>query len=204
MGKQRGFTLIELAVVIVIIGLLVTIGTVTMRGMQAAARDKEREADVAAIAMYLESIYPKEIKDTSGNTIKPAGWYPYLPNYSSGGDNLPLTNTTFAAMMAGAEAGSLKPPGATGKFVSPDVFNTDNYFMPCYDYNSCYIQNEPTTAALGTDRYMYRPLGNYLSGEYVCTDDILTLGMKGCRSFTLYYVLEGSPTVLRKIESKRR
>ena len=88
MRMRRGFTIIELTIVIAIIAILFTIGVVSFRSYQASARDKEREADVAAIQMYLESIYSQEIKDGGGNVIKPAGSYPAYFSGAAGSSNL--------------------------------------------------------------------------------------------------------------------
>lgn len=53
----KGFTIVELIVVIVIIGILTTlVSVVTLRG-QLIARDKERENDVKIIATFLENTY---------------------------------------------------------------------------------------------------------------------------------------------------
>ena len=83
MNKQggRGFTIVELAVVIIVMGLLLVLAVVSFRGVQAAARDKERQADVQSAASYLESIYQREIRD--GTTVlKPAGEYPSIETLS--------------------------------------------------------------------------------------------------------------------------
>lgn len=82
MEKRRGFTIIELTIVIVVMAILLVLGTVGFRGIQAASRDKEREADIQAIAAYLESIYTREIR--SGATIvKPAGAYPSIESLNN-------------------------------------------------------------------------------------------------------------------------
>ena len=67
MKERRGFTIVEVMIVIVIMAILLVIGTVLFRGYQSNARDKEREADVAAIQAYLESIYPMELDTTPGS-----------------------------------------------------------------------------------------------------------------------------------------
>ena len=62
MIKRKGFTVIELVIAITVIIILLGIGTVGFRSSKVRYRDREREADVQAIAAYLEKIYPKEIK----------------------------------------------------------------------------------------------------------------------------------------------
>jgi len=55
--KHRGFTVVELIVVISIMGILLTLGTISLTGLMANGRDSERKGDVEAIAMHLENYY---------------------------------------------------------------------------------------------------------------------------------------------------
>ncbi len=55
--RQEGFTLVELLIVIVIIAILAALVIVTFSGVQARARNTERQTDVAALAKYLEIYY---------------------------------------------------------------------------------------------------------------------------------------------------
>lgn len=66
--KQRGFTIIELLIVIIVIGILATLVITTFSGIQRNARNRTREADVNAVHSQLEYYY--------GNN----GVYPTLGN----------------------------------------------------------------------------------------------------------------------------
>lgn len=54
MGENRGFTLVELLVVIAVIAILAVIGLTVFSGIQRNARDSRRKADINAIAKALE------------------------------------------------------------------------------------------------------------------------------------------------------
>ena len=51
--KQVGFTIVELLVVIVVVGILAAISVVAYTGIQERARDAQRSQDMAAIKKAL-------------------------------------------------------------------------------------------------------------------------------------------------------
>lgn len=55
--KQKGFTLVELLIVIIIIGILATLVIVTFSGVQAKARDSKRQTDIDALNSHLEAFF---------------------------------------------------------------------------------------------------------------------------------------------------
>lgn len=57
MSAQKGFTLVELLVVISIIAILSVIGVVVFGNTQTSARDGKRKADIDAIAKTMETSY---------------------------------------------------------------------------------------------------------------------------------------------------
>ena len=140
---RRGFTIIELTIVIAIIAILFTIGVVSFRSYQASARDKEREADVSAIQMYLESVYSQEIKDGGGNVIKPVGSYPAYVSGAAGSSN--LTNAQFDKIFANLQDDAKKGPSGNEALISAKqgIFSGGRSINSIADINS-YKNNLPS------------------------------------------------------------
>ena len=55
--SYRGFTIIELLIVIVVIGILATITAIAFNGIQQRARDTQRNSDIGIITKALELYY---------------------------------------------------------------------------------------------------------------------------------------------------
>ena len=56
---QKAFSIVELAVVIAVIGILATITTVGYTKLQRDSRDTERKSDIAIVQAALETYYEK-------------------------------------------------------------------------------------------------------------------------------------------------
>lgn len=56
-NKSKGFTIVELLIVIVVIAILATLVIVTFTGIQQKARDSKRQTDVDALDSHLEAFY---------------------------------------------------------------------------------------------------------------------------------------------------
>jgi len=52
--NKRGFTIVELLIVIVVIAILASISVVAYNGIQTRARDSQRSSDISAIKKALE------------------------------------------------------------------------------------------------------------------------------------------------------
>ncbi|HEO72358.1 MAG TPA: prepilin-type N-terminal cleavage/methylation domain-containing protein [Candidatus Hydrogenedentes bacterium] len=89
MGEKSGFTLIELILVTVILGILAGSVTLTFRGRAEKARINRAKADIANYNTAIETYalehndrYPKSLKDLEGNyvrDVKPDPWNnPYI------------------------------------------------------------------------------------------------------------------------------
>lgn len=107
--KEKGFTIVELLIVIVVIGILAAIVIVTFTGVQKKARDSERTTDVNNVYSQLEVFFADKT------------YYPTLAQ--------------LATSQAGRDTiglGSIKndiltPPGATAVAVVASGTATNNY-----------------------------------------------------------------------------
>ncbi len=93
-NKEQGFTIVELLIVIVVIGILAALVVTTFTGIQQKARNTERQTDIKAIHGQVEAYYAQN------------GRYPTLAN---------LNDSTFrTANMKGLDEEALKDPKGTG------------------------------------------------------------------------------------------
>jgi general secretion pathway protein G len=60
--KESGFTIVELLIVIVVIGILAALVVTTFSGIQRKARDSERQTDINAVHSQVEAYYAQEGK----------------------------------------------------------------------------------------------------------------------------------------------
>ncbi len=56
-NKSKGFTIVELLIVIIVIGILATLVIVTFTGIQQKARNSKRQTDINAVDSHVEAFY---------------------------------------------------------------------------------------------------------------------------------------------------
>lgn len=72
--KNSGFTIIELLIVIIVIGILATLVIVTYNGIQQKARDTKRKTDINAIQGQVEAYYAQNGKYPTLGNINASDW----------------------------------------------------------------------------------------------------------------------------------
>jgi type II secretion system protein G len=116
--KQRGFTIVELLIVIVVIGILAALVITTFTGIQKKARDTERETDVKALHGQVEAYYAQN------------GRYPTLANLND--------SAWRTTNMKGLDAGALKDPkGSAETLVAAPAANSYAYAVSASDGSAC-------------------------------------------------------------------
>jgi len=114
--KQKGFTLVELLIVIIIIGILATLVIVTFSGVQAKARDSQRQTDIDALNSHIQAYYAEH------------GWYPTLAQIQS--------STWVSANMKGLDPDALLAPNSTTQIDAAAATTSKYQYNPTESTNS--------------------------------------------------------------------
>ena len=117
-SKQRGFTIVELLIVIVVIGILAALVITTFTGIQQKARNTERTTDIKALHGQVEAYYAQN------------GKYPTLANMNDA--------TWRSTNMKGLDAEALKDPkGSAQTLVASPQANAYSYAVTASDGSAC-------------------------------------------------------------------
>lgn len=73
-SKQKGFTIVELLIVIVVIGILAGLVVTTFTGIQQKARNTERETDIKAIHGQVEAYYAQNGRYPTLSNLNDSSW----------------------------------------------------------------------------------------------------------------------------------
>lgn len=158
--KKNGFTIIELTIMIVIISILASLGTVQLLRTQLVARDKERVDDINTIAAFFENTYqngqPDGVVIPSGDptvtTATPMG-YPSTAITSTSSQTEIQAQTQ--AILGAIDQRALKSPLKKTLSIAA-VASNDNVDRT----------GTAVTPSSTTDQYVYQPLK---SDGTVCT-----------------------------------
>lgn len=168
--KRRGFTIVELLIVITIMGALLILSIANLRGSQISARDSERKTDIETIALHLDNYYVYGSDYTSST-----GKYPSTQTADPASGNAYITKA-----LRDIDVNSIIAPGSK----SPTfVAATNNSTV------TTSVTPQPAVLTADTNQYIYQPLQ---SDGTLCT-----LESQECRKFNLYYRLEADNTVYK-------
>ena len=158
--RHRGFTIVELIIVISIMAILLVLSVANLLGSEANARDAKRKIDIATIAQHLETYY------TSGTDSSTAiGTYPSTALTTS-------VPSSVTKMLRDIDLKSITAPNMTDPVTPTQTFisATNNI------QTTAGVLPQPTIS-----QYVYQPLH---SDGSLCNDTA------ECRKFNLYYRLE--------------
>ena len=139
--KQQGFTIVELLIVIVVIGILAGLVITTFTGIQQKARNTERQTDVKAIHGQVEAYYAQN------------GRYPTRANMNDA--------TWRGTNMKGLDAEALKDPKGTAQtLVATPVASSYAYAVFAADGTTA-CDNTTTDCAVYTLTTTYEGGGTF-------------------------------------------
>lgn len=124
--NQQGFTIVELLIVIVVIGILAALVITTFTGIQQQARDTERKADIKALQGQIEAYYANK------------GNYPTRTNVNDA--------TWRSTNMKGLDAEALKDPKGSAQTLAATVSATQ-YRYDVLTSASATCETDETTCA---------------------------------------------------------
>lgn len=200
MAQWRGFTVVELMVVMVIMAILLTLGVATFNGSQANVRDSERAADIGVIAKGLEARYIRGNPLVTATYITPNS-YPSIYEIQNAeglaAGSLPTNLGVYIdQILPGTTLANFSPPGtaagitATFKPICPAAGTA-----PC-NVNNNAEDSAKVTAAIGgsTGVYVYEPID---ATNQICFNT-------ACVRYNLYYLPEVTGATLQTITSKHQ
>lgn len=189
MSFRDGFTLVEIMITITIMAILMAVGTVSISGLQAQARDKERQTDVETIARGLEQYYSNGSSLITNRQTK--GSYPGTNVIVAFVHNLGCSPSVYAYCPLDPNDISKLLPGVTLANILPP--NTDLKIQTTWFDNDRASVDTHINQFLNEGRYVYHPYDNINGGS--CYVD--------CRGYQLYYREEVTGNTI-VIESKHQ
>lgn len=122
--QQKGFTIVELLIVIVVIGILATLVIVTFTGIQQKARNTKRQTDINAIQSHLEAYKAQN------------GYYPTMAHVND--------STWRGTNMKGLDPAALQDPKGSSQALAATTSATQYGYAPVNDAGTDCSSDETT------------------------------------------------------------
>jgi len=174
--NQKGFTIVELLIVIVVIGILAALVLNAFSGVQAKARDTKRQTDVRAISSQLEAYY-----NGGGNGTYPADTGTTAAPVS------PLTDSFAQTNWPGFDINAFRPPNnSASNSVTTGTAATAAGVVTPYPAGALSSSN---------DKYVYYPYTGTVGAASVAP----CVAAGTCTHFILNYYSESGSAVQVKL-----
>lgn len=149
-NKSKGFTIVELLIVIVVIGILATLVIVTFTGIQQKARDSKRKTDLSAIQAALESYYSSNNTYPTLAHLQDSSW---ISTNMKGFDTKALqdpkgsSGSTIGGTSSATQYGYVVTAGDTSTFSTPTTCSdADGASNPCVNFKvSAQLESDGST-----------------------------------------------------------
>lgn len=142
MKDQKGFTIVELLIVIVVIGILAAITIVAFNGVQTRARDTARTSDIRGVQKALEmyradnSVYPSVGTDNIGYNLSTLATA-LVPTYISKLPNDPKTGSANYQYVRGSEASGAYGIRVSYETTAPCHMGVNNQGIGWWSMQAC-------------------------------------------------------------------
>ena len=204
---NRGFTVVEILVTLIVMAIILTLGTVNLRSSLANGRDAERKSDIESIARGLEQRYE------NGNAIQalpvsPTNEWPDSSGYGKGW----YPGVNELRHMQGQTMTGFNPSAVSGGYLSRNLAGTSDSVINTPNGNSIIPVCTASCAAAGTNAQISTALGSdrdkYVYEPITDTGAVCLTG--ACSSYKLYWVSEVDTAVykgiagLKEVKSKHQ
>lgn len=188
MKYARGFTLVELMIVMVVMTILMALAVINLRSTQPSARDSERATDAATIARGLEQRYNSGTRGPAGIQygvlVSDGSCYPTSTKAALNGGSYPSTMEISYAQGNADSTNTFCKNQVSTSFLTEDLPGTDNKAFSAPNGGTLVnatATGVPSAATIGKN-YIYQPLT--ATGSLCNTLEVT------CTKFTLYYNTE--------------